>query len=92
MSNEQVRIDCLAKRFPLLVAKDPDLSAAVIDYELTNNLAQVEREVNRGFRSFSLTYRPPRIGRNPKSGAKVDVPAKHIPHFNSRHDGQCLCR
>ena len=37
----------------------------------------------RGFGSFALNYRPPRIGRNPKSGEKVSVPAKWVPHFKA---------
>ena len=36
-----------------------------------------------GFGSFGLNYRPPRVGRNPKSGEKVKVPAKHVPHFKA---------
>ena len=35
----------------------------------------------RGFGSFSLHYRPPRVGRNPKSGDPVSLPGKHVPHF-----------
>ena len=35
----------------------------------------------RGFGSFSLHYRPPRVGRNPKSGEPVSLPAKYVPHF-----------
>ena len=37
----------------------------------------------RGFGSFGLNYRPPRVGRNPKSGEKVQVPAKYVPHFKA---------
>ena len=37
----------------------------------------------RGFGSFGLNYRPPRTGRNPKSGEKVQVPAKYVPHFKA---------
>ena len=37
----------------------------------------------RGFGSFCLNYRPPRQGRNPKTGAKVIVSAKHVPHFKA---------
>ena len=37
----------------------------------------------RGFGSFSLNYRPPRVGRNPKSGDTVEVPAKIVPHFKA---------
>jgi integration host factor subunit beta len=35
----------------------------------------------RDFDSFVLNYRPPSTGRNPKSGAKVQVPVKYAPHF-----------
>ena len=37
----------------------------------------------RGFGSFALNYRPPRLGRNPKSGDKVQVPSKYVPHFKA---------
>jgi len=37
----------------------------------------------RGFGSFGLNYRPPRVGRNPKSGEKVHVPDKYVPHFKA---------
>ena len=46
-------------------------------------LAKGEKIEIRGFGSFSLNYRPPRVGRNPKSGVKVEVPAKHVPHFKA---------
>jgi len=35
----------------------------------------------RGFGSFSLHYRPPRTGRNPKTGDSVSLAAKYVPHF-----------
>ncbi|MFP3014442.1 MAG: integration host factor subunit beta [Arsenophonus sp.] len=35
----------------------------------------------RGFGSFSLHYRAPRTGRNPKTGDKVNLKEKHVPHF-----------
>ncbi len=40
-----------------------------------------ERIEIRGFGSFSLHYRPPRMGRNPKTGDSVALPGKHVPHF-----------
>ncbi|MEW5782863.1 MAG: integration host factor subunit beta [Pseudomonadota bacterium] len=73
----------LAQRFPQLVAKDADLAVKVILDALAETLAKGERIEIRGFGSFSLNYRPPRIGRNPKSGAKVEVPAKYVPHFKA---------
>ena len=44
-------------------------------------LATGERIEIRGFGSMTLHYRPPRIGRNPKTGEKVQVPEKYVPHF-----------
>ena len=35
----------------------------------------------RGFGSFSLHYRAPRVGRNPKTGDKVELTGKYVPHF-----------
>jgi integration host factor subunit beta len=50
---------------------------------MTDALAGGQRIEIRGFGSFALNYRPPRIGRNPKSGDRVQVPAKHVPHFKA---------
>ena len=44
-------------------------------------LAMGDRIEVRGFGSFSLHYRPPRVGRNPKTGSTVHVPDKYVPHF-----------
>ena len=44
-------------------------------------LSNGERIEIRGFGSFSLHYRPPRSGRNPKTGDSVSLPGKHVPHF-----------
>jgi integration host factor subunit beta len=73
----------LAQRFPQLLAKDADLSVKVILDAMSETLAKGDRIEIRGFGSFSLNYRPPRIGRNPKSGVKVQVPAKYVPHFKA---------
>ena len=66
----------LAERFPQLVAKDADYAVKMI-------LVKGDRIEIRGFGSFALNYRPPRIGRNPKSGDKVQVPEKYVPHFKA---------
>ncbi|HEY1182076.1 MAG TPA: integration host factor subunit beta [Rhodocyclaceae bacterium] len=73
----------LAARFPQLVAKDADLAVKVVLDAMTAALARNDRIEIRGFGSFALNYRPPRVGRNPKSGEKVNVPAKHVPHFKA---------
>ena len=73
----------LAERFPQLVAKDADLSVKMLLDAMSEALAKGDRIEIRGFGSFSLNYRPPRTGRNPKTGEKVQVPAKHVPHFKA---------
>ena len=73
----------LAVRFPQLVAKDADFAVKVVIDAMTESLARNDRIEIRGFGSFALNYRPPRVGRNPKSGDKVQVPAKHVPHFKA---------
>jgi integration host factor subunit beta len=73
----------LAKRFPQLVAKDAELSAKMIIEAMAEALARGDRIEIRGFGSFALNYRPPRVGRNPKSGEKVEVPEKWVPHFKA---------
>ena len=71
----------LAERFPQLVAKDADFAVKMILDAMSEALAKGDRIEIRGFGSFSLNYRPPRVGRNPKSGDKVSVPEKWVPHF-----------
>ncbi|AUM00463.1 integration host factor subunit beta [Zoogloeaceae bacteirum Par-f-2] len=73
----------LAARFPQLVAKDADYAVKTILDAMTDALARGDRIEIRGFGSFSLNYRPPRVGRNPKSGEKVHVPEKYVPHFKA---------
>jgi integration host factor subunit beta len=73
----------LAARYPQLVAKDADFAVKTILDAMTLSLAQGQRIEIRGFGSFGLNYRPPRVGRNPKSGDKVQVPEKHVPHFKA---------
>ena len=73
----------LADRFPQLVAKDADFAVKMILDALSEALATGDRIEIRGFGSFSLNYRPPRVGRNPKSGDKVSVPEKWVPHFKA---------
>lgn len=73
----------LATRFPQLVAKDAELAVKMILDTIGKSLAQGQRIEIRGFGSFGLNFRPPRVGRNPKSGDRVQVPAKYVPHFKA---------
>jgi integration host factor subunit beta len=73
----------LAERFPQLVTKDADFAVKMILDAMSEALVRGDRIEIRGFGSFALNYRPPRVGRNPKSGDKVSVPAKWVPHFKA---------
>lgn len=73
----------LAERYPQLLGKDAELAVKVILDSLATTLTSGGRIEIRGFGSFALNYRPPRMGRNPKSGDKVQVPAKYVPHFKA---------
>ena len=73
----------LAERFPQLVAKDADFAVKMMLDAMSEALVRGDRIEIRGFGSFALNYRPPRVGRNPKSGEKVSVPSKWVPHFKA---------
>jgi integration host factor subunit beta len=73
----------LAERNPRLVARDADEAVKTILDMMGATLIQAGRIEIRGFGSFALNYRPPRVGRNPKSGERVQVPAKFVPHFKA---------
>lgn len=76
-------ISVLADRFPQLVIADAGMSVDVILAAIGATLTQGNRVEIRGFGSFGLNYRPPRAGRNPKTGESVSVPAKWVPHFKA---------
>tara|TARA_B110000971_G_scaffold127516_1_gene130464 strand:- start:361 stop:639 length:279 start_codon:yes stop_codon:yes gene_type:complete len=76
-------INLLATRFSQLVHKDAELSVKSILDAMSDSLNNNKRIEIRGFGSFSLNYRPAQIGRNPKSGEKVNVPEKNVPHFKA---------
>ncbi len=61
--------------------KDVELSVKTIIEQMADRLSSGERVEIRGFGSFSLHYRAPRMGRNPKTGERVSLRGKHVPHF-----------
>lgn len=73
----------LSVRFPQLVLKDAEIAVRTILDAMSQTLCDGDRIEIRGFGSFSLNYRPPRQGRNPKTGETVPVPAKYVPHFKA---------
>jgi integration host factor subunit beta len=74
-------IDVLASQQSHLAYKDVELAVRYILENMGNALAGGERIEIRGFGSFSLHYRPPRVGRNPKTGDAVSLAGKYVPHF-----------
>ena len=71
----------LAERFPQLVTKDADFAVKMILDAMSDALVRGHRIEIRGFGSFSINHRPPRMGRNPRSGESVAIPEKRVPHF-----------
>lgn len=74
-------IELLARRQPHLKTDDVDLAVRALLQMMGGALASGQRIEIRGFGSFSLHYRPPRTGRNPRTGATVALPGRHVPHF-----------
>jgi len=74
-------IEKLAAAQRQLTAKDMELAVKMILDHMSDALARGERIEIRGFGSFSLHYRAPRVGRNPKTGEPVSLPGKYVPHF-----------
>ncbi|MGE4417063.1 MAG: integration host factor subunit beta [Marinobacterium sp.] len=74
-------IERLIDAHPELSVKDVELAVKTMLDHMTDALSTGERIEIRGFGSFSLHYRAPRMGRNPKTGEAVPLPAKHVPHF-----------
>jgi integration host factor subunit beta len=58
-----------------------ELAVKTVLEHMAERLANGDRIEIRGFGSFSLHYRPGRVGRNPKTGTPVSLPAKYVPHF-----------
>ena len=74
-------IDRLADLQGHLAHLDVELGVKSILEQMSASLADGDRIEIRGFGSFSLHFRAPRMGRNPKTGEAVALPGKHVPHF-----------
>ena len=74
-------IEILVDRHEQLSVKDIELSVKTMLDHMTESLSSGSRIEIRGFGSFSLHYRAPRTGRNPKTGESVSLDAKYVPHF-----------
>jgi integration host factor subunit beta len=74
-------IEQLADKMNHLSSRDVEVAIKEILEMMAQTLSKGERIEIRGFGSFSLHYRAPRVGRNPKTGEAVDLSAKYVPHF-----------
>lgn len=74
-------IERIAERQDQLSPKDIELAIKLILEYMSQSLASGSRIEIRGFGSFSIHYRAPRIGRNPKTGESVELDGKYVPHF-----------
>lgn len=79
-------IERLAEQQNQLSVKDVELAIKAIIEQMSQSLANGERVEIRGFGSFSLHYRAPRVGRNPKTGESVSLAGKYVPHFKPGKD------
>ncbi len=74
-------IEVLARKQDHLAYRDVERAVKSLIDQIGESLAEGERIEIRGFGSFSLHFRPPRVGRNPKTGEPVSLPGKYVPHF-----------
>ena len=74
-------IERIASRQTQLSLKDVELAVKTVIEQMSQTLATGERIEIRRFGSFSLHYREPRQGRNPKTGETVELSGKYVPHF-----------
>ncbi|NJD08408.1 MAG: integration host factor subunit beta [Methylococcaceae bacterium] len=74
-------IEILARKNQHIATNDVEAAVKTVIEHMSNALSVGERIEIRGFGSFSLHFRPPRTGRNPKTGDAVDLSSKYVPHF-----------
>ena len=74
-------VEELSSRFAQLARRDAEFAVKAILDAMNDALVRGHRIEIRGFGSFSINRRPPRIGRNPRSGESVAIPEKRVPHF-----------
>ena len=79
-------IELIAQKQKHLPAKAVELAVKHLLEVMSDALADGHRIEIRGFGSFSLHYRPPRLGRNPKTGEAVALSGKYVPHFKPGKD------
>ena len=76
-------IQKIAEENPHLYQRDVELIVSTVFDEIIDAMAKGNRVELRGFGAFSVKKRDARVGRNPRTGASVDVEAKHVPFFKT---------
>ncbi len=79
--NKSDLIESLSKRLPNLAARDVEVIVNTVFDSMTDALRRQERIEIRGFGSFEVRVRKPRVGRNPKTGMSVEVGERMVPFF-----------
>ncbi|MCZ8235534.1 MAG: integration host factor subunit beta [Inhella sp.] len=74
-------VTLLTERFPQIPQRDIEFAVKTLLDAMSDALARGQRIEIRGFGSFSVSRRPPRMGRNPRTGEQVPIPEKRVPHF-----------
>ena len=74
-------VEELAARFSQLTHRDAEFAVKTLLDAVSDTLVRGNRIEIRGFGSFSVNRRSPRMGRNPRSGESVAIPEKRVPHF-----------
>ncbi len=76
-------IQKIALANPHLYQRDVERIVNVVFNEIIEALARGDRVELRGFGAFTVKRRAPRVGRNPRTGAAVNVDEKHVPFFKT---------
>ena len=79
-------IDEIVRLYPVYSRRDAEVIVNSVFESMTQAICQGDRIEIRGFGSFSLHFRPPRQGRNPKTGEAVALAGKYVPHFKPGKD------
>ena len=79
-------IERLVTKQEQLPPRDVELAVKMVLEKMTHSLVNNSRIEIRGFGSFSLHFRAPRIGCNPKTGASVELSGKYVPYFKPGKD------
>jgi integration host factor subunit beta len=84
--NKSDIIHILSQRYGQIPSRDIELAVKAMVEQMAETLSSGDRIEIRGFGSFSIRYRQPRVARNPKTGSRVELDSKYVPHFKPGKD------